>query len=66
MEIGEYLTNGIRLFRVEGIRRDGVVELEDCGVNRRLCVPPGQIDKMFLEPLKPLQKGTEGLVSSHA
>lgn len=66
MEIGDYLTNGIRLFHVEDIRRDGVIELEDCRLNRILAVPPEQIKKMFLRPLKPLQKGVEGLVGSHA
>lgn len=66
MEIGDYLTNGIRLFRVEAIRKNGEIELEDCGLNRELVVPREQFDKMGLRSVDPLQKGTEGLVGSCA
>lgn len=61
MELCEYLTNGIRLFHVERIRPDGIVELEDCGVDRVLAVPPEQLEKMNLRHVEPLQKGTEGI-----
>lgn len=65
MKIDDYLTNGIKLFRVEDIRKDGTVELEDCRINRILACPPEQFEKMGLRPVAPLQKGTEGLVLGH-
>ena len=64
VKIDQYLTNGIKLFRVENVR-PGIIDLEDCKLNRIYACPEEQFKKMGLRPVEPLQKGTEGLVVGH-
>ena len=70
VRIDQYLTNGIKLFRVDKIREEeNVVELEDCATNEILPTSlgriRGQINAKLLRPVEPLQKGTEGLVAGN-
>jgi hypothetical protein len=58
LESGDYLTNGIQLFRFEGYlpQGEGAI-LEDARSARVWSVPLSEFASMKLKAVKPLQKG---------